>query len=170
MHYTLNMRIGEALTPNHWQMPLHFYNPMQQVQQPEAGKNSFAEGGVIVDISPESFAASRAMAMEGPAKCSTCEARRYQDVSDDSSVSFQTPTHISPGQSAARVASHEAEHVSNERARAEEEGREIISQTVSLSTSICPECKTVYVSGGETRTISAAAKKPAAMEAEAQDA
>ena len=115
--------------------------------------------GVILDISPETFAASRLGRLAepelNPGVCRTCESRTYQDVSDDPSVSFQTPTHISPSQSASAVASHEAEHVSNERAKAEREGREIVYQSVSLSTSICPECKKVYVSGGTTRTTTA---------------
>ena len=111
-------------------------------------------GGIVLDISPKAWAAYEQSKVSNPAECSTCDSRKYQDVSNDSSVSFQTPTHISPGASASAVASHEAEHVSNERANAEQEGREIVSQTVSLSTSICPECKRVYVSGGTTRTLS----------------
>jgi uncharacterized protein with PIN domain len=52
------------------------------------------------------------------------------------------------------VAAHENEHVASEQQKAEQEGREIVSQTVMLYSSICPECKRVYVSGGETRTVS----------------
>ena len=129
------------------------------------GPGSFGYPGVTVDISPEAFAAARSMGVENPTECRTCAERRYQDVSDDSSVSFQSPTHISPGQSASAVAAHEAEHVSNEQARADREGRRIISQSVTLSTSICPECKTVYVSGGQTRTISAGEAETPAPEA-----
>ena len=121
--------------------------------------------GIVVDISPEGWAAyARGEAQDdklgsaaaaNPTECQTCKSRTYMDVSDDPSVSFQTPTHISPGQSAAAVASHEMEHVTNEQAKAEKEGREIVSQSVTLQTSICPECKRVYVSGGVTRTVSA---------------
>jgi len=123
------------------------------VQQPQNQPNSAHQSiknfpGVVVDISPTGWAALSAQ------ECKTCDSRTYKDVSGDPSVSFQTPTHISPGQSAAVVASHESEHVSNERLNAERDGREIISQTVTLSTSICAECKRVYVSGGTTRTIS----------------
>ena len=88
-------------------------------------------------------------------ECKTCKSRTYQDQSDDPSVSFQTPTHISPEQSASTVLSHEYEHVSNEQAKADREGRRVISQTVSLQSAICPECGKVYVSGGTTRTVTA---------------
>ena len=157
------MRIGDTYTPNYWQGQYTF--PRQYAAAPQQAQGQ-AIGGVILDISPETFAASRlsasrlspeqagrGAAMEMQTECKTCESRRYQDVSDDSSVSFQSPTHISPGASASVVAAHEAEHVSNEQAKAFREGREIVSQTVSLYTSVCPECKTVYVSGGSTRTV-----------------
>jgi hypothetical protein len=87
--------------------------------------------------------------------CETCRNRTYQDVSDDPSVSFQTPTRIGPGQAAALVMAHEREHVSNEQAEADREGRRVISQSITLETSICPECGRVYVSGGVTRTVTA---------------
>ena len=88
-----------------------------------------------------------------PRECETCKNRKYVDQSDDPSVSFQSPAHISPGQSAAVVMSHEREHVANEQARAEQEGRKVVSQTVSLSMGVCPECGRVYVAGGTTRTV-----------------
>jgi len=84
--------------------------------------------------------------------CFTCENRRYVDQSDDSSVSFQTPTKISPNMAAAAVASHEQEHVRNEQARAHRKDRDIISQSVTLTYDTCPECGKQFVSGGTTRT------------------
>ncbi|WP_300524210.1 hypothetical protein [Aminiphilus sp.] len=87
--------------------------------------------------------------------CETCENRSYQDDSDDSSVSFQTPTKLTPQQAAAAVPAHEGEHVHNEQARADREGRKVISQSVRIHTSICPECGRVYVSGGTTTTVTA---------------
>lgn len=71
--------------------------------------------------------------------CQTCAERRYVDGSDDPSVSFKTPTQIDPEQSAAMVMSHELEHVANEQANAEQEGREVVSQSVKLHSAICPE-------------------------------
>ena len=140
---------------------------------PSAQTKALSHPGVIVDISPEGWAAyargkaaepsaaggvraaGKITAAEGLQECETCKNRRYQDVSNDPSVSFQTPTHISPGQAAAQVMAHESEHVSHEQAKAERDGRRVISQNVTLETSICPECGRVYVSGGVTRTVTA---------------
>lgn len=128
-------------------------------------------GGVIVEISAEGKAAankfnasqtgqiqidtqSKGVAgIEGVKECQTCKNRKYVDDSSDPSVSYQSPAHISPGQAAGKVMAHEREHVTNEQARADREDRKIVSQTVSLSASICPECGRVYVSGGVTRTV-----------------
>ena len=119
------MRITNSLPP------IYSQNPQNQPNRQQPGKDV---SGVTTE-------------------CKTCSSRKYKDISNDPSVSFQSPTHISPGQSAAMVSSHENEHVSSEKAKAAEEGREIISQTVTLSTAICPECKRVYISGGVTRTV-----------------
>jgi len=87
-------------------------------------------------------------------ECETCANRKYVDGSDDSSVSFQTPTNISPNMAAAAVASHENEHVRNEQAKAARDDREIVQQSVTLHYDTCEECGRQYVSGGTTRTTS----------------
>ncbi len=92
-------------------------------------------------------------------ECKTCKERKYQDGSNDPGVSFKTPAHIDPGQSASVVRGHEMEHVINERARAKNEGRRVISQSVTMQTGICPECGRVYTAGGVTRTTTAAEPK-----------
>ncbi|MCL2661825.1 MAG: hypothetical protein FWE83_00650 [Oscillospiraceae bacterium] len=99
------------------------------------------ESGLLEELKPQGV-------------CITCENRRYVDQSDDSSVSFQTPTSISPNMAAAAVASHEQEHVRNEQARAHREDREIVNQMVTLTYDTCPECGKQFVSGGTTRTTS----------------
>ena len=155
MYYYSTMRIGEEL-------PFSYVlnsSPQNKSVLPLGREQSQNQGpGVILDISPAGWAAagrgdSTAEALAAM-ECQTCNSRKYQDVSSDSSVSFQSPTHIGPGQAASAVAAHEAEHLSNDRASAEREGREIVSQTMRLKTSICPECKVSYVSCGEARTIS----------------
>ena len=93
-------------------------------------------------------------------KCETCENRKYQDGSDDPGVSFKTATRIAPEQAAAAVRGHEMEHVVREQASAAREDRKVVSQTVSIHTEICPECGDVYVSGGTTRTVTAAENQP----------
>lgn len=96
-------------------------------------------------------------------KCETCEKRKYQDGSDDMSVSFQTPTRIDPDAVAAAVRGHEMEHVAHEQAKALKEGRKVVSQSVTLHTGICPECGKAFVSGGTTRTVTKAEQKPEAV-------
>lgn len=100
----------------------------------------------------------RKSAEEG--ECQTCKERKYQDGSDDAGVSYKTPTRIAPEQAASAVRGHEMEHVVRERAAAEREDRRVVSQSVTMHTAICPECGTVYVSGGTTRTTTAAQTQP----------
>lgn len=85
-------------------------------------------------------------------ECQTCKNRKYVDGSNEGDVSFKTPAHIAPNNAAATVMSHEREHVSNAIAEGNKEGKELINATVSLHTSVCPECGRVYVSGGTTHT------------------
>ena len=85
--------------------------------------------------------------------CQTCASRRYQDQSNDSSVSFQTPTHVPAMMSTGAVIAHEMEHVASENARAERDKREVVHSSVSIQYATCPECGVRYASGGETRTV-----------------
>lgn len=95
----------------------------------------------------------------GLIECETCSTRLYLDGSDDPGVSFKTPTHISPEASFAMVNAHENEHVTNERANAHAEEKEVIAQSVRIFMSVCPECGKHYSSGGLTTTVTAD-KKP----------
>ena len=76
----------------------------------------------------------------GKKECQTCANRRYQDGSNDSGVSFQTPTKLSPDEAASAVRSHEMEHVTRNQAKARREGKEIVSQSVTIHMAKCPEC------------------------------
>ncbi len=93
-------------------------------------------------------------------ECKTCAERKYQDGSDDPGVSFKTAAHISPEQAAAKVRSHEYEHVVREQSKADRENKEVVSQSVRLHTDICPECGRAYVSGGVTNTVTRDKGKP----------
>ena len=108
--------------------------------------------GIGDPMEPASVENDMLKALETQRVCQTCENRKYVDRSDDASVSFQTPTSISPNMAAAAVASHEQEHVRNEQAKAHRDDREVVSQTVTLTYDTCPECGKQYVSGGTTRT------------------
>ncbi|MBM6888023.1 hypothetical protein [Pseudoflavonifractor phocaeensis] len=92
-------------------------------------------------------------------ECQTCKGRKYQDGSDDPGVSFKTPTNVVPELAASAVRGHEQEHVVREQAEARREGREVVSQSVTYHTAICPECGKVYVSGGTTRTSTRAVQE-----------
>ena len=86
-----------------------------------------------------------------PAECETCKNRKYQDGSDEM-VSFKSAAHISPEAAASRVRAHEQEHVSNAFNKAQQNNGKVINASVSLQTTICPECGRTYVAGGETNT------------------
>ena len=86
-----------------------------------------------------------------PAECETCKNRKYQDGSDEN-VSFKTASHISPNAAGAEVRAHEGEHVSNAYEKAAQNNGKVVNASVSIHTSICPECGRTYVSGGTTNT------------------
>lgn len=86
-------------------------------------------------------------------ECQTCKNRKYVDGSNESNVSFKAPGHINPQNSASVVASHEREHVKNAVNEGNKKGNKLLSVSVSLKTSVCPECGRTYVSGGTTRTL-----------------
>jgi len=92
-------------------------------------------------------------------ECQTCENRKYQDGSNDPGVSFKTPTRLSPERAAFAVRSHEMEHVAHAWAQAQKEDKEIVSQSVTYRTGICPECGRTYMAGGTTRTVFRSAPK-----------
>ncbi len=82
-------------------------------------------------------------------ECLSCKNRKYVDGSDEN-VSFKSPTHISPQNSFAAVASHEQEHVINAISEGSKDGNSLISASVRLKMDVCPDCGTPYVSGGVT--------------------
>ncbi len=87
-----------------------------------------------------------------PVECQTCKNRKYVDGSNEADVSFKAPGHIAPGQSYARVMSHEQEHVANARQKTAGKDARLLSATVSLKIATCPECGRTYVAGGTTNT------------------
>ena len=85
-------------------------------------------------------------------QCQTCENRKYQDGSNEQDVSFKNASKVAPEAAASAVRSHEQQHVSNAYQKAEKGNGKVISATVQIHTSICPECGRSYVAGGTTRT------------------
>ena len=92
----------------------------------------------------------------GQIACETCSTRRYVDDSDDSGVSFQSPTRISPEAASAAAMGHEKEHYNRENAKAERENRDVIENRIQIFRDVCPECGKSYVSGGLTTTVTRA--------------
>ena len=127
------------------------------------GQEGDAEDEKALDGKSAQGAESAQEALE-EGECETCESRKYQDGSDDMGVSFQTPTNIKPEQAASAVRGHEMEHVYREQAKADREGRKVVSQNVTMHTEICPECGKSYVSGGTTRTVTKADTDNAAQQ------
>ena len=127
------------------------------------GQEGDAEDEKALDGKSAQGAESAQEALE-EGECQTCESRKYQDGSDDMGVSFQTPTNIKPEQAASAVRGHEMEHVYREQAKADPEGRKVVSQNVTMHTEICPECGKSYVSGGTTRTVTKADTDNAAQQ------
>lgn len=124
-------------------MRIQYENPAQQPEQ--AGQPA-----------EEAVGAESVQKAAEEGECQTCKERKYQDGSNDPGVSFKTPSRIAPEMAGAAVRGHEMEHVVREQAKAQREGRRVISQSVSIHTAICPECGKAYISGGTTRTTTAA--------------
>lgn len=126
----------------------------EQTQMPDLPGSKSADAQQVGNPAAENSKSAREVMEEG--ECQTCKERKYQDGSDDPGVSFKTPTNIAPNQAAAAVRGHENEHVVREQAKAQQEDRKVVSQSVTYHTDICPECGKAYVSGGTTRTVTKA--------------
>ena len=129
-------------------------------QQPAGGKLAGANDGaktkmpgsiVGKDESEMSPSELRAAKRAGTVECETCASRKYQDGSDEN-VSFKAAAHVSPAASGAAVRAHESEHVANAYSKAKENGGKVLQASVSIRTSVCPECGKSYVAGGTTTT------------------
>ena len=69
----------------------------------------------------------------------------------------------------AAIRGHENEHVVRERAKALQEDRKVLSQSVSYHNAICPECGEVYLAGGTTRTVTVNQPEPLTAQEEAEE-
>lgn len=93
------------------------------------------------------------------AGCRTCASRKYKDGSNDPGVSFKSATAVKPQSAGVAVMAHEQEHVTREKQKANQEGRQVVSQSITLHMGICSECHKPFVSGGTTRTTTASVKQ-----------
>lgn len=108
-------------------------------------------GGVTGRLS-DGAGSDAAAGVSGSGDCQTCKQRKYTDRSSDPTVTFQTPTSLTPEQASTAVRAHEQQHVVHEQARARQNGQRVVAQSVTIHSAICPECGRSYVSGGTTTT------------------
>lgn len=108
--------------------------------------------GINQDKEDSSKAGKRFGLKDPNEECETCEKRKYQDGSDEHNVSFKAAAHIDPNAAASAVRAHENQHVSNAYKKAAQDNGKVLRASVTLHTSICPECGRSYVSGGTTNT------------------
>lgn len=147
--------------------PQTFTNPYQFNVTVAGVSGASPRAGNAATATPASSGAEGTSAKLAAGKveeCQTCKNRKYQDGSNDPGVSFKSPTHVSPEQSASAVRAHENEHVNREQSKAQQEGREVVSQNVQIHTSVCPECGKTYTSGGTTTTTTREKQKNPAAE------
>lgn len=130
-------------------------NDWISAERPEGASDVFNKTGSSDSNVIQNSSYDKMLKRTGAKECQTCKNRKYQDSSNDPGVSFKSPTHISPANAGAAVSAHEQEHVRHEQVRANQENREVVYQSVKIYTAVCPECGKVYVSGGETTTVTA---------------
>ncbi len=123
---------------------------------PRALELSSSMPGAAARETPGSLSPTGESSGAGPVECKTCANRKYRDVSNDSTVSFQTPTKLAPAEAEVLVRAHEQEHVSHEQVSAKERDEKVVSQNVVIHYGICPECGRPFVSGGTTTTVTSA--------------
>lgn len=163
-----------------WRAPVDL-QPQTERQKSHERRQPVSSPAYVVNLSPElrlnsnsaidltEGAVSPGTESEGtgavnPQECQTCKNRKYVDRSNDPTVSFQSPTRLSPGAAETAVRAHEQEHVSNEQERADEQGRKVVAQTVAIHYAVCPECGRSFVAGGTTTTVTKAEVKPGASD------
>ncbi|HHU52259.1 MAG TPA: hypothetical protein GXZ36_10620 [Firmicutes bacterium] len=136
------VRTPEAREEN---FPDSHHHQMKPTDKTDPGRRQLPEWTEVLT--------DRVLKKLGLLDCETCESRKYQDESNDPGVSYKSAARISPEEAAVKVRAHEQEHVVRNQDKAEREGKEVLFQTVRLYTAVCPECGRIYVSGGETRTV-----------------
>lgn len=130
-----------------------YQTPYSSMQTPY-GKSADSEmiPGLNPDKDEDAKAAGRFGIKDPNEECQTCANRKYQDGSNEHNVSFKAAAHIDPNAAASAVRAHEKQHVSNAYKKAEMKDGKVLRASVTIHTSICPECGRSYVSGGTTNT------------------
>lgn len=103
-------------------------------------------------LSASTNSTAKTSPVESKGECQTCKERKYVDGSNES-VSFKSPTHISPQSAPSQVRAHEGEHVSNAYSKSAQKNGKVVNVSVAIHTAICPDCGRSYVSGGTTSSM-----------------
>ncbi len=137
--------------------PVSYVSPYATAGTANAMPNSTLQAGNVTqasDVTKIGQDAGKKVDKTDPSyECQTCENRKYQDGSDEHDVSFKTASKVAPEAASSAVRSHEQMHVKNAYQKAEDDNGKVVSASVAIHTSICPECGKTYVSGGTTRTM-----------------
>lgn len=151
------MRIGNTTNEFSTYRPSSFSSSVGDCRPatPDPGKNNSPSGKSTESSANFNDPEIRMKKKLGLIECKTCKERKYQDSSGDPGVSFKSPTHVSPENAGSMVMSHEQEHVTREKSKAQLENRKVLSQQVAIFSAVCPECGRIYVSGGKTTTTTA---------------
>jgi hypothetical protein len=148
------MTIGATSTyglyPNYGNYPNTGKNSIYGLSGDDSENNGKLKG-IGNGINTDSDDVKKPGRRSSPEDCQTCKERKYQDGSDEN-VSFKSASHISPESAATTVRAHEDEHVSNAYSKAAQKNGEVVNASVTIRTSICPECGRTYVSGGTTNS------------------
>lgn len=118
----------------------------------DAGQTGYTDSKVGYADDKTGYTDDKKSGKSSPEECETCKHRKYVDGSDEANVSFKTAAHVSPEAAASAVRAHEGMHVSNAYDKAATQNGKVINASVSIHTSVCPECGRSYVSGGTTHT------------------
>lgn len=132
------MSVIAGISGNTFGIPIN--NPVQNTALP---KYTGTYGKEPDSVSPDQEASNQ--------ECQTCKNRKYKDGSDEM-VSYKSPSHIDPQSAGAAVRAHEQEHVANAFSEAARNNGKVLNASVTIHTSVCPECGRSYVSGGTTQT------------------
>ena len=150
-NYTPYYPCSGGMIQNHYNDPgkISAFGAIQNGDDSEKAYSANAARGSDKSEKNDAFGVKR---KSSPEECQTCKERKYQDGSDEN-VSFKSASHISPEAAGARVRAHESEHVANAYSDAAKKDGKVIRASVSIHTSICPECGRTFVSGGTTNTM-----------------
>ena len=133
--------------------PVSYISPYASSRNTQASASAAEAQGIGSIKENDSVTGKKVDKTDPNYKCETCENRKYQDGSNEHDVSFKNATKVAPEAAASAVRSHEQMHVKNAyQEEQQNKNAKVVSASVMIHTSVCPDCGKTYVSGGTTRT------------------